>query len=357
MVVDDHPMWRQTLRRVIEEAGGCKVVAEAADGQEAITVAMRERPQVVVMDVNLPLLGGHGAARRLLEEVPDIKVLMLSASDERSDVLAAVRAGATGYLLKTADPAEVVDAVRRVHHGEVVLPAQVARTVLEEVRRPTAQVSEERLRIVLADASALFREGIARLLEDAGFDVVGSVGTAEHLLHAVGRAAPDVVVLDAALPAANGSDDPASRLRAQHPDVAVLVLTSAVDPRTASVIIEEAGGGAGYLLKDGMSHGDQLSDAIRRVASGGSVVDPTVTSQLLQARRHRDPIEQLTERERQVLELMAEGRSNQAISDRLNLSAKAVEGHIRNMFMKLDLEVAPDDHRRVLAVLAYLRSR
>ena len=209
LVVDDHPMWRSTIRQVVDASGANRVVGEAGDGDEALEVAQRARPDVVIMDLNLPGVDGATATRRLVEAFPAVKVLVLSASDEQGQVVGAMRAGASGYLLKTAEPAEVLEAIRRVHAGELVVPSSVADAVLGELR--------------------------------------------------VGRPS-------------------------------------------------------------------------------------------------RDPFDDLTRREREVLALMAEGRSNQAICEQLNVSTRAVEGHVRNIFMKLGLEPTPDDHRRVLAVLAHLRA-
>jgi DNA-binding NarL/FixJ family response regulator len=211
VVVDDHPMWRQTLRQVVDGSRGYRVVGEASDGEEAVAIAISTQPAVIIMDLNLPEVDGAEATRRVVDAVPQVKVLVLSASDAPSQVVAAVRAGASGYLLKTAQPSEVLDALDRVHRGEMVVPSEVSDAVLTELRR--------------------------------------------------------------------------------------------------------GAGGASRI----------------------------------------DPLDTLTPREREVLGLMAEGRSNQAICEQLHVSTRAVEGHVRNIFMKLGLEPTPDDHRRVLAVLAHLR--
>lgn len=355
MLVDDHPMWRQTLRKVLEQDRAGKVVAEAADGDEAVRMAAEIKPDVVVMDINLPVLGGIEATRRVRAVLPSAKILVLSASERRSDVIESVRAGASGYLLKTTEPADLVEAVRRVHRGEMVFPPELAEIVLGEIRGGEAPDARP-LRIALGDASPLFRDGLARMLEETGFEIVGLASDEARLLRLVAEASPDVVVTDVLLTPTGHEGRAVAGIRSEHPDVGVLVLSQDVDVRAASSLLSESPRGVGYLLKTRVADVGQLAEAIRRVANGGSVLDPEVATRLVQPRDERQPVNDLTKREREVLVLMAEGRSNQAISERLFLSAKAVEAHVRNIFMKLGLEPAADDHRRVLAVIAYLRS-
>jgi DNA-binding NarL/FixJ family response regulator len=214
------------------------------------------------------------------------------------------------------------------------------------------------LRIVLADDSVLLREGIARLLAEAGFDVVAQAADPDELLNAVRAHRPDVAVTDIRMPPTHTDEGlrPAEAIRAEHgAAVGVLVLSQYVETTFALRLVADGSGGMGYLLKDRVDDVDELSDAIRRIAKGGSVIDPEVVAQLVGKRRTRVPLDDLTEREREVLALMAEGRSNQAIGERLFLAPKTVEAHITNIFSKLELMPAPDDHRRVLAVLAHLR--
>jgi DNA-binding NarL/FixJ family response regulator len=214
------------------------------------------------------------------------------------------------------------------------------------------------LRIVVADDAVLVREGIARLLVEAGFDVVARVGDAPGLLAAVREHLPDVAVVDIRMPPTRIDEGlrAAEAIRAEHGTaVGILVLSQYVETTFALRLVADGAGGVGYLLKDRVEDLDDFADAVRRVARGGSVIDPEVVAQLVGRRRRKMPLDDLTEREHGVLALMAEGRSNQAISDRLVLAPKTVEAHIANIFSKLELLPAHDDHRRVLAVLAHLR--
>jgi DNA-binding NarL/FixJ family response regulator/class 3 adenylate cyclase len=221
-----------------------------------------------------------------------------------------------------------------------------------------AQKQAARLRVALADDAVLLREGVARLLTEAGFDVVGQSGTADDLMLKVRSYAPDVAVVDIRMPPTQTDEGlrVAQEIRANHPGVGVLVLSQHVEPAYAMELLAESAEGVGYLLKDRVSDVEEFAAAVRRVAEGGSALDPSLVTQLVGRRRRRDPIEELTPREREVLELMAEGRSNQAIGERLFITPRAVEKHITNIFGKLGLPPAPEDHRRVLAVLAFLRA-
>jgi DNA-binding NarL/FixJ family response regulator len=213
-------------------------------------------------------------------------------------------------------------------------------------------------RAVLAEDSALFREGLTRLLTDAGYDVVATAADADALLRQVRGHRPDVVVTDIRMPPTHTTEGLAAALqiRREFPGVAVMVLSQYVETTYAVKLLGDNPRGVGYLLKDRVANSQELCEAIQRVIRGGSVIDPEVVAELLGRRRDRDPVAELTGRERQILALMAEGRSNQAICERLILSARTVETHVAHIFTKLGLPPSTDDHRRVLAVLAYLRS-
>ncbi|HSK14555.1 MAG TPA: response regulator transcription factor [Gaiellaceae bacterium] len=214
------------------------------------------------------------------------------------------------------------------------------------------------MRVVIAEDSVLLREGVARVLADAGFDVVGACETAEALLLKVRSHAPDVAVVDIRLPPTHNDEglQAALEIRAEHPSVGVLVLSQYVEVGLAMKLLADSAEGAGYLLKDRIGDVRDFVGAVERVASGGSAIDPIIVSTLLSKRRSNDPLADLTPREREVLELMAEGRSNQGIADRLVITLRAVEKHVSSVFAKLDLPSGGSDSRRVLAVLLYLRS-
>ncbi|MEO8290240.1 MAG: response regulator transcription factor [Gaiellaceae bacterium] len=214
------------------------------------------------------------------------------------------------------------------------------------------------MRVVLADDSVLLREGVARILEDAGFDIVGQAGTADDLMLKVRSYSPDVAIVDIRMPPTHTDEGlrAAQEIREKHPGIGVLVLSQYVEPAYAMELLAESAEGVGYLLKDRVSDVREFADAVRRVGEGGSALDPTIVSQLVGRRRRNDPIDQLTPREREVLGLMAEGRSNSGIAEQLVVTERAVEKHVTGIFAKLRLPAASEDHRRVLAVLAYLRA-
>jgi DNA-binding NarL/FixJ family response regulator len=212
------------------------------------------------------------------------------------------------------------------------------------------------MRVVIADDAPLIREGIATLLAEHDVEVVEQVDDAQALLQSVRDLHPDVALIDIRMPPTYTDEGlrAASEIRARHPRVAVLVLSQHLEPEYALRLVEEKPAGAGYLLKERVGRVEQLLDAIERVAAGECVVDRAVVDELLARPRRADPLEELTQREREILALMAEGRSNQGICKALWLSPKTVETHIRGAFAKLGIAAAPEDNRRVLAVLAFL---
>jgi DNA-binding NarL/FixJ family response regulator len=215
------------------------------------------------------------------------------------------------------------------------------------------------MRAVIAEDSVLLREGLIRLLTEAGIEVVGQAGDAEDLMRKTRAHKPDVVITDIKMPP-NQSDEglrAAQEIRGELPDTGVLVLSQYVEEGYAMELLGENAEGVGYLLKDRIADVDRFLDAVRRVAEGGSALDPEVVSHMLGRRRRDDPLSELTPREREVLALMAEGRTNSAIADQLVVTDRAVEKHVTNIFGKLGLTATDDDHRRVLAVLTFIQAR
>jgi len=215
-----------------------------------------------------------------------------------------------------------------------------------------------RIRVVLADDTVLLREGIASLLEKAGFEIVGQAGTAEELLLKVRSYKPDIAIVDIKMPPTQTDEGlrAAKEIRERHPSTTVLVLSQYVEEGYALELLQQSTEGVGYLLKDRVYDLADFEAAVKRVAGGGSALDPSVVSQLVGRRRSDDPLDRLTPREREVLELMAEGLSNSAIAARIFLTDRGVEKHVTSIFQKLGLPVAADTHRRVLAVVAFLQS-
>jgi DNA-binding NarL/FixJ family response regulator/class 3 adenylate cyclase len=276
-------------------------------------------------------------------------------------------AAAAGEVLATQEVAhlagsvpgiEFVDlgAIRVKNVPDDVRVVRVVPDGEDPARRFLGADAARRPRVIVADDSTLFREGVARLLAERGFDVVAQAGDADQLLELVETDPPDVVVTDIRMPPTGTNEGllAAQRIRKEHPEVGVLVLSQYVETRHAIKLLEETPDGVGYLMKDRVSDLTDFVDAVRRIGRGGSAIDPEVVSSLLGRRRERDVIDELTDREREILGLMAEGRTNQAISERLFLSPKTVETHVGAIFSKLGLLPAADDHRRVLAVLLYL---
>jgi DNA-binding NarL/FixJ family response regulator len=213
------------------------------------------------------------------------------------------------------------------------------------------------MRIVIADDAVLLREGAARLLEEAGFEVVAQAGDAEDLLRKVRAHKPDVAIIDVRMPPGNVADglEAALAIRDELPEVGILLLSQYVEDRYLAQLLGGGAQGVGYLLKDRVAEVERLREAVERVAAGGSVLDPEIVAQMVGRHRDESPLDSLTDREREVLGLMAEGRTNRAIAAELYVSERAIERHITSIFGKLGLPTGEQDHRRVLAVLAYLR--
>ena len=214
------------------------------------------------------------------------------------------------------------------------------------------------MRVVVADDSLLFREGVVRILTERGFEVVGQAGAVPELMALVGNLRPDVAVVDIRMPPTHTDEGlvAAERIRASAPETGVLVLSQYIETAHATRLIADNPGGVGYLLKDRVGDLEEFAAAVRRVGDGGSVIDAMVVSRLLGRSRSASRLNELSHREREVLALIAEGCSNAAISERMRLSGKTVETHVRNIFAKLELSTSPGEHRRVLAVLAYLQT-
>ena len=278
------------------------------------------------------------------------------------------QAGSGGQILLSQSTRDELDRSFELEDlGEHELPGLVEPERLFQLTVPglparfpplsTARKGFRGMRVVLADDSVLLREGIARLLEDAGFEIVAQSGTAEDLLRHVGMHKPDVALVDIRMPPTQTDEGlrAAKQIRERWPDTGVLVLSQYVESAYAMELLGENAEGVGYLLKDRVSDVDEFAAAVRRVGEGGSALDPAVVSQLVGRRRRDDPLEELTPREREVLGLMAEGRSNQAIAESLVITLRAVEKHVTSIFSKLRLPASAEDHRRVLAVLTYLQ--
>jgi DNA-binding NarL/FixJ family response regulator len=214
------------------------------------------------------------------------------------------------------------------------------------------------VRVVVAEDSVLLREGIVRVLEDAGFDVVGQAADADDLMRKVRAHKPNVAVVDIRMPPTNTDDGlrAAREIRSELPAIGVLVLSQYAEEGYALELVADSPEGVGYLLKDRIAETERFTDSVRRVAEGGSALDPEVVSLLMGRSRRDDPLAELSDREREVLELMAEGRSNQSIAEQLVITERAVEKHITSIFSKLDLPATSEHHRRVLAVLTFLRA-
>ncbi len=346
LVVDDHPLWRQTVSSVLTTNQVAKQIIEAGDGDAAVKIARERKPDVIIMDMELPIRHGIEATKAIITDRPDARILILSSSDEPEQVLAALRAGALGYMLKTAETNDIVDAVRRVHAGEAVVPAALAGVVLGQLR---AQDAGSRPRVLVAASAALEREGLVHLMEAAGCDVAGKLSDPAEL---GGTAGVDVVVVETTDPQA--WVEALTRYR-QSQRIGLLVISARVDPLAVGTLLSLGSEGIGYLLKGSVADVGELATAVRRVAAGEAVLDPEIVRGAVRP-AGVDPLVSLTEREREVLALIAEGHSNQSVAEKLFLSPKRVEGLVGGVFTKLGLLDAPESNRRVLAAVTWLRA-
>jgi len=214
------------------------------------------------------------------------------------------------------------------------------------------------MRVIVAEDSVLFREGLSRILTGAGFSIMAQVSDVEQLMREVYADQPDLVVTDIRMPPTHTIEGlrAAREIRAQYPEVGILLLSQYIETQYLTQLISDGSDGMGYLLKDRVANLDEFVSAVQRISEGGSVIDSEVVRLLLNRESRRDVLGNLTDREREVLGLMAAGRSNQAIAERICVSGKTVEAYVRNIFIKLDLPGTADDHRRVLAVITYLKS-
>jgi DNA-binding NarL/FixJ family response regulator len=370
LVLADH---RRLLREAVEASGG-HVVDHRGD-EFFIVFADPGRAVAALLQAQ------HAFADHTWPEGVELRVRMGMHTGEPTfrdgayfgiDVHRAARiaqAGSGGQILVSERTRAEIEAAHDLDDlGEHELPGLVEPERLYQLNVPglpssfpplsTARRGFRGVRVVLADDSVLLREGIARLLEDAGFEVVAQSGTAEDLLRHVGMHKPDVALVDIRMPPTQTDEGlrAAQQIRERWPATGVLVLSQYVEPAYALELLGENAEGVGYLLKDRVSDVDEFAAAVRRVGEGGSALDPAVVSQLVGRRRRDDPLDELTPREREVLELMAEGRSNQAIAEKLVITLRAVEKHVTSIFSKLRLSATAEDHRRVLAVLTYLGS-
>ena len=364
----------EITREVVEDADGrlrelrgdeaLSVFDSARDAIGAATALQERFVTEAVRDAGLPLLVGIGID--VGEAVPveggyrggalnlAARLCSLAAPGE---VLAST---ITTHLAGPLDDIEYEDrGTTRLKGLRDPVPVVRVRPVQDPISRLAATPSAaSAMRVVVADDSVLLREGVVRVLKESGFNVIAQAGDGEELVAAVARDVPDVVVTDIRMPPSYTDEGLAAthRIRERFPEVGVLLLSQYVETEFAVELVSSGAARLGYLLKDRVANVQEFTDAVRRVGAGGSVIDPEVVSRLVERPRLDNPLDDLTTREVEVLSLMAEGRSNAAIAEAVSLSPKSIEGHVRNIFGKLALSDAPDDHRRVLAVLSYLRS-
>jgi DNA-binding NarL/FixJ family response regulator/class 3 adenylate cyclase len=363
---------RRVLRTAVDAHDGqevdatgdelCAVFADASGAVRSALEAQRELqtcswPNGLAVRVRVglhtgtPALGDEGYVG-----IDVIRAARIASAGHGGQILlsSSTAALATGYEIRDLGSQQLsgLTEPERIHQ---LLADDLPRD-FPPLRNTVSQLGAGR-RVAIAEDSVLLREGIVRLLEEVGFEVVGQSGTAEDLLRHVSMHKPDVAIVDIRMPPTHTDEGlrAARDIRERFPETGVLVLSQYVEAGYALDLLADSAEGVGYLLKDRVSDLEQFAAAVSRVADGGSALDPEVVSRLLGRRREHDPLDELSPREREVLELMAEGRSNQAIAERLFVTLRAVEKHVTSIFTKLNLPASTDDHRRVLAVLAFLR--
>jgi DNA-binding NarL/FixJ family response regulator len=355
---------RQAVRRALAAHGGDEVDCRG----DEFSIAFRDPREAVATAAAIQ--EAHRGPMRIRIGIHTGEPLRVDGAYVGVDVHRAARVCAAGHggqvLLSEATVGALGGAVSLLDLGEHHLRGlerperlhQLGTDSFPPLRADAAETGlGARTRVVLADDSVLLREGVARLLEDAGFEIVGQAGNADELMLKVRSYSPDVAIVDIRMPPTHTDEGlrAAQEIRERHPGTGVLVLSQYVESGYALELLQGNAEGVGYLLKDRVSDVREFAAAVKRVAEGGSALDPEVVSRLVGRRRGEDPLSQLTPREQEVLGLMAEGRSNQAIAERLVVTLRAVEKHVTSIFGKLGLPADEQDHRRVLAVLQYLR--
>jgi serine/threonine-protein kinase PknK len=353
LIVDDNARFVQAARDLLQRQGA-DVVGVASNAAEAIRLAGELQPDCVLVDIDLGPESGFDLASRLTAEHHQ-RVVLVSVHNEAEFIDRIATTSALGFIpkadLSVGRIREVLDDVALRSDGEQASGAML------KMRQDFPGVSRG-TRVVLAEDDTLLREGTASLLEAHGFDVVGQSGDAAGLLERVRSERPDLVIVDIRMPPTHTTEglDAAHAIRAEFPDIAIVVLSAHAELDQATDLIGR-GERSGYLLKSRVIDVDDFIETLHRIVAGGTFVDPALVHALVTARRIQDPLDALSSREREVLALMAEGRSNAGIAHELYVSDGTIEKHIRSILMKLNITEAADDHRRVLAVLTYLDTR
>jgi DNA-binding NarL/FixJ family response regulator/class 3 adenylate cyclase len=342
---------------------GLSVFDSARDAIRAATALQERFVTEAVKDADMPLLVGIGID--VGEAVPVEGGYRGGALNLAARLCSMAGPGEILASTITTHLAGPLDGIEYEDRGETRLkgmkdsvPVMRVTPKDDPISRLAAAKTSNAMRVVVADDSLLLREGVVRVLKDGGFNVIAQAGDGEELVAAVARDVPDVVVTDIRMPPSYTDEGLVAthRIRERFPEVGVLLLSQYVETEFAVELVSAGAARLGYLLKDRVANVQEFTDSVRRVGKGGSVIDPEVVSRLVERPRVASPVDDLSSREREVLSMMAEGRSNAGIAEELSLSPKSVEGHVRNIFGKLGLVDAPDDHRRVLAVLSYLKT-